>query len=91
MEIQSHFHVLNQGGNGRAPLPFVKIEKSVLILERKALITKCLYRRALVPQPRPPPPHTPPPNPAPLAFRKALHLKCLIVFIFSTLFFFSGI
>ena len=84
MEIQSLFHVLNQGGKGRPPLPFVKIEKSVLILERKALITKCLYRRALFPQPRPPQ-HTPPPTTHPLPFAKCSILNVHIqhsVFLF---------
>ena len=51
MEIQPHFHALNLGGKGRPPLPFLKIEKSVLILERKVLIIKCLYPKALVPTP----------------------------------------
>ena len=35
---QPHSHAHNQKGEGRPPLSFLKIEKSVLILERKTLI-----------------------------------------------------
>ena len=35
---QPHPHAHNQKGEGRPPLSFLKIEKSVLILERKTLI-----------------------------------------------------
>ena len=38
MHIQPHSQALNYRGEKRPPLSFLKIEKSVLILERKALI-----------------------------------------------------
>ena len=37
MRTQSHSQLRNQEGEGRPPLPFLKIKKSVLILEKKAL------------------------------------------------------
>ena len=48
MESQPHLHELNKGGKGRPPLLYLKMKKSNLILERKALIMKCLYQRALM-------------------------------------------
>ena len=38
MHIQLHSQAPNQGRKGKLPLPFLKIEKSILIFEKKALI-----------------------------------------------------
>ena len=38
MHIQPYSHVHNYGREGRSPLSFLKIDKNVLILEKKVLI-----------------------------------------------------
>ena len=76
----SQTHAMNYDERGGLPCPFWKPKKNALILERKALIMKCLYQRVLLPLPSIPPPPNIHTHPHTHAVSKMLHLKYSTVF-----------
>ena len=82
MEIQPPFRALNQGGKGRPLLLFLKIKQCLDFGKKGSGFEVSLSKG----------PSSTPSHPS-VAFCETLHLKCLTVIIFSTVFFvfFSGI